>query len=50
VDNLRNGITVQEYRNEVEDLLQTLPDAENQTVETAGKISNKQNAKWQKIL
>jgi hypothetical protein len=39
VDNLRNGITAQEYRNEVEDLLQTLPDAENQTVETAGKIS-----------
>jgi hypothetical protein len=35
VDNLKNGITAQECKNEVEDLLETLPYAENQNVETA---------------
>jgi hypothetical protein len=35
VDNLKNGITAQEYKNKVEDILETLPDAENQNVETA---------------
>jgi hypothetical protein len=35
VDNLKNGIPAQECKNEVEDLLETLPNAENQNVETA---------------
>jgi hypothetical protein len=35
VDNFKNGITAQEYKTKVEDLLETLPDAENQNVETA---------------
>jgi hypothetical protein len=35
VDNLKNGITAQEYKTKVEDLLKTSPDAENQNVETA---------------
>jgi hypothetical protein len=34
-DNLKNGITAQEYKTKVDDLLETLPDAENQNVETA---------------
>jgi hypothetical protein len=50
VDNLKNGITAQEYKTKVEDLLETLPDAENQNMETAWKIPNKQYAKRQKIL
>jgi hypothetical protein len=35
MDNLKNGITAQEYKNKLEDILETLPDAENQNVETA---------------
>jgi hypothetical protein len=36
-DNLKKGILAQEYRNAVEDLLQTLPNLENQQVEAAWK-------------
>jgi hypothetical protein len=35
VDNLKHGITAQEYKTKVEDLLETLPGAENQNVDTA---------------
>jgi hypothetical protein len=34
-DNLENGITAQEYTTKAEDLLETLPDAKYQNVETA---------------
>jgi hypothetical protein len=37
VDNLKKGIIAREYRNAVEDVLQTLPNPENQQVEAAWK-------------
>jgi hypothetical protein len=40
VDNFKKEIIAQEYRNEVEDLLQTLPNPENQHVEAAWKNIN----------
>jgi arginine decarboxylase-like protein len=36
-DNLKKGIIAQEHRNEVEDLLQTLPNPQNQQVEAVWK-------------
>jgi hypothetical protein len=47
-DNLKNGITTQEYKTKAEDLLETLPDAKYQNVETAwGKYqtSNMQSSR-----
>ena len=37
IDNLREGTNAKEYRNKVEELLQTLPNTENQHVEAVWK-------------